>query len=90
MTEVLMPLNEMKEQLILRNAYLIREAEIPECLLMFVAHSSAYKAVLKRWSDGDYSEHLSIIEFPEDLDFYASTSYQELKAEQLRLLRRKR
>src|SRR4029079_12821943 len=83
---VLMPLNEFREQLILKNSHLIRETEFPPCLLHFVAHVAAYKAVLKRWEQSDYSELLSIIDFPRELDTYAAQSYAELKAEQARLI----
>jgi hypothetical protein len=87
LTEVLMPLNEFREDLILRKSYLIREREMPDCLLRFVAHAAAYKAVLKKWKDGDFSEVLSIIDFPAELDVYASRSYGELKREQMALIR---
>jgi hypothetical protein len=83
---VFMPLNEFREGLILKNSHLIREQEIPECLLAFVAHSAAYKAVLKKWEANDFSEVLSIIDFPHDIEKYAERSYCELKREPLRLL----
>src|SRR5947209_1888781 len=56
MTEVFMPLNVQMERLIIGNADLLDEPEIPECLLVVCAHVSAYKAVLARWETGDYSE----------------------------------
>jgi hypothetical protein len=74
------------EDLILRKAHLIRESEMPECLVRFVAHNAAYKAVLKKWANSDFSEYLSIIDFPNEIEDYASRSYQELKAEQVRLI----
>ena len=85
--EVLMPLNDFREDLILRKSYLIREREIPDCLLQFVAHTAAYKAVLKKWQDDDFSEFLSIIDFPDELNAYAARSYDELKREQMALIR---
>jgi hypothetical protein len=83
---VLMPLNEMRETLILKNSHLILETEFPTCLLRFVAHTASYKAVLKRWEEGDFSEVLGTIDFPRELDKYASDSYVRLKAEQSRLI----
>lgn len=83
---VFMPLNVLREKLILENAYLIREEEMPECLLKFVTHVSSYKAMLKKWSDGDFSEYIPLIEFPSELTEYALKSYQELKSEQLMLI----
>ena len=72
--------------MILDNAHLLRENEVPECLLRFVAHTAAYKAVIKKWVNADYSEHLSVIYYPVELGTYASNSNAELKAEQLRLI----
>jgi hypothetical protein len=86
---VFLPLNEFRGDLILTNSHLIREQDMPECLLAFVAHAAAYKAVLKKWEEGDFSEFLSIIDFPADLEKYATRSYQELKREQLQLLGRR-
>jgi hypothetical protein len=84
--EVFMPLNIAREEIILQNAYLIREEETPECLLTFMAHVSSYKGLLKKWEVGDFSEQFPIIRFPKELDTYARTSYHELKNEQLRLI----
>ena len=80
------PLNESLEKLILGNAYLIREEEMPECLLKFVTHVSAYKANLAKWDMGDFSEHFTALDFPVEIDAYATKAYRELKAEQLRLI----
>jgi hypothetical protein len=86
MTNVFMPLNLHVEKLVLENAYLIREEKIPECLIQFLTHVSAYKAILKKWETGDYSELISVNDFPRELGEYATSSYQELKQEQLRLI----
>ena len=83
---VLMPLNLRVETIILEHAYLIREQAVPECLLQFVTHVSAYKAVLKCWEAGDFSEWTSIISFPMKLNAYAAEAYAELKEEQLKLI----
>lgn len=86
LVNVFMPLNDLLERLILHKAHLIREQEMPECLLLFVAHNAAYKAVLKKWESNDFSDYLSIIDFPVEIEQYASTSFKELKEEQLRLV----
>jgi hypothetical protein len=83
---VFMPLHQFVEKLILENAYLIREEEVPECLLQFVTHVSGYKALLRKWETGDYSEYLSVVHYPEAINRYAYESYRELKREQLRLI----
>jgi hypothetical protein len=83
---VFMPLNESIERLILKNAYLIREEEIPQCLIEFATHVSAYKAILEKWNSGDLSEHYPALDFPTELHKYAAEAYRELKTEQLRLI----
>ena len=84
--DVFMPLNELREKLILENAHLIREEEIPECLLQFVTHVSAYKAIIRKWDMGDFSEHAPLVDFPTEIEEYAYKSYQELKREQIKLI----
>lgn len=86
MVNVFMPLNELSEKIVLENAYLIREKQMPQCILDFVTHISAWKAVLVKWENGDFSEQFSIIDYPEALKGYATISYDELKNEQLMLI----
>jgi len=83
---VFMPLNLYLENLILEKAYLIREQEMPKCLLDFVTHVSSYKPLLEKWAAGDLTSHVPLIFFPEELDKYADSSYADMKAEQLRLI----
>ncbi len=83
---VFVPLNDFREQLILNNAHLIIEEEMPKVLLEFVAHSSAHKAMLKSWKNENYSEHEPLIDFPYDILAYAKSAYAELKKEQLKLV----
>jgi hypothetical protein len=89
-TEVLMPMNLSQETIILRSAHLIREQEVPECLLTFVAHIAAWKALLKKWEAGEYSEQFSVVPYPPEVAEYAALAYRELKAEQLQLIGRER
>ena len=56
MTTIFMPLNDMREKIIIEKAYLIVEEQMPQCLLDFVTHVVGYKAVLTKWAEGDYSE----------------------------------
>jgi hypothetical protein len=86
MTTIFMPLNDIREKIIIEKAHLIVEERMPLCLLDFVTHVVGYKAVLAKWADGDYSERRSTIGWPPDFDVYVAHSYQALKAEQTRLL----
>ena len=86
MTTIFMPLNDIREKIIIEKAYLIVEEQMPHCLLDFVTHVVGYKAVLAKWAEGDYSERRSTIGWPPEFDLYVERSYQALKAEQTRLL----
>jgi hypothetical protein len=86
MTTIFMPLNDVREKIIIEKAYLIVEEQMPQCLLDFVTHVVGYKALLTKWAEGDYSERRSIIGWPPEFDLYIRRSYQALKKEQTRLL----
>ena len=86
MTTIFMPLNNIREKIIIENAHLIVEEQMPSCLLDFVTHVVGYKALLSKWAEGDYTERRSMIGWPPDFDIYVERSYKALKAEQTRLL----
>ncbi len=86
MTTIFMPLNDIREKIIIENAHLIVEEQMPQCLLDFVTHVVGYKALLSKWGEGDYSERRSTIGWPPEFDVYVERSYAALKAEQTRLL----
>jgi hypothetical protein len=86
MTTIFMPLNNIREKIIIEKAYLIVEEQMPRCLLDFVTHVVGYKAVLAKWREGDYIERRSTIGWPPDFDGYVERSYRALKAEQTRLI----
>jgi hypothetical protein len=86
MTTIFMPLNDVREKIIIEKAYLVVEEQMPHCLLDFVTHVVGYKAVLSKWQEGDYTERRSTIGWPPEFDAYVERSYQALKAEQTRLL----
>jgi len=86
MTTIFMPLNDVREKIIIQKAYLVIEEQMPKCLLEFVTHVVGYKAVLSKWANDDYSERRSTIGWPPEFDGYIQRSYAALKAEQTRLL----
>lgn len=86
MTTIFMPLNDIREKIIIEKASLIVEEQMPKCLLDFVTHVVGYKAVLAKWAEGDYSERRSTIGWPPEFDVYVARSYAELKAKQTHLL----
>ena len=83
---IFIPLNDIREKIIIDNAHLIVEEKMPQCLLDFVTHVVGYKAVLRKWADGDFSERRSTIGWPPEFDVYVRNSYAALKAEQMRLM----
>ena len=85
-TTIFMPLNDIREKIIIEKAYLIVEERMPQCLLDFVTHVVGYKAVLSKWAEGDYSERRSTIGWPPEFDVYVRNSYAVLKGEQTRLM----
>jgi hypothetical protein len=86
MTTIFMPLNDIREKIIIEKANLIVEEQMPQSLLDFVTHVVGYKAVLAKWAEGDLSERRSTIGWPPEFDVYVERSYAALKAEQTRLL----
>jgi hypothetical protein len=86
MTTIFMPLNDIREKIIIEKAYLVIEEQMPHCLLDFVTHVVGYKAVLAKWADGDFSERRSTIGWPPEFDAYVERSYAALKARQTTLM----
>ena len=86
MNTIFMPLNDIREKVIIEKAHLIVEERMPQCLLDFVTHVVGYKAVLAKWGEGDFTERRSTIGWPPEFDAYVKRSYAALKAEQTRLL----
>jgi len=86
MKTIFMPLNDVREKIIIENAHLIVEEEMPQCLLDFVTHVVGYKAMLSKWAEDDYTERRSMIGWPPEFDLYVERSYRALKAQQSRLL----
>jgi hypothetical protein len=86
MTTIFMPLNDIREKIIIQKAYLVVEERMPQCLLDFVTHVVGYKAVLAKWAEGNYVERRSTIGWPPEFDVYVKRSYAALKAEQTNLL----
>jgi len=86
MTTIFMPLNDVREKIIIEKAYLVIEEQMPQCLLDFVTHVVGYKAVLAKWAENDFTERRSTIGWPPEFDIYVRRSYAALKAEQTRLM----
>jgi hypothetical protein len=74
-------------ELVLSKSDLLIETEMPPCLQELCAHVVGYQMVMKKWEQGDYSEHMSLLPFPQEkLEKYVEDSYNALKSEQATLL----
>jgi len=72
MRTIFMPLNDVREKIIIENAHLIVEEQMPQCLLDFVTHVVGYKALLSEWDEGDFTERRSTIGWPPEFDLYVA------------------
>jgi len=87
MTTVFVPANRRMRDVVVNKADLLDEDDMPQAMLDLCAHVAAYEPILRRWEDGDFSEHHVSLNFPsEDLQAYLSRSFRGLKAEQNKLL----
>jgi hypothetical protein len=87
MSLVFMPLNRQMRDLVVTQAHLLDQDQVPACLLTLCAHVSAYEAILGQWASGDFSQHVSAVPFPrQQLTDYAVKSFGPLKSKQQRLL----
>ena len=87
---VFMPINLRIYELILAKSDLLIESKMPEGLLLFCAHVAAYQAVMKKWENGDFSENTSLVSYPSKMILdYSRSSFQNLKAEQEKILGKK-
>ncbi|WP_433590819.1 hypothetical protein [Nocardia sp. CA-145437] len=90
-TNVFIPNIRATRDVVVAKADLLLEAEMPTVLLELCAHVSGYEVTLARWSEGDVGDYVSIIKFPaRELHEYTRDRFARLKAEQARLLGRRR
>jgi len=87
MREVFMPINLRVEDVIVGKADLLDETEMPMPFLQLVAHVAAYKTVIKRWDQADFTENIALVAFPRsDLLPLVQKRFAMLKEEQQALL----
>lgn len=90
MVNVFHPLNEKVESTIIDNIHLIDGDEIPEAFTQALSHVGAYRAVIAQWESEDYSEHISVNNWPtEGLMDYVKPVFEELTLKQSKLLGKK-
>lgn len=78
--------NDHLEKLILNNAHLIIEDDYPDCFKLFCAHQASLRIVVEKWKHSNYTEKISMINYPLELNEYAENRFRELKAEQRKII----
>ena len=92
MTHAFMPLNRRMVDVVIAHSDLLREEELPACLLDLCAHVAGYEPVIARWSEPDFTslapeEHLAPISFPAaTLTKYVDETFAGLRREQAELI----
>jgi hypothetical protein len=86
MTTVFFPIIDKKYNIIIDNTDLIIEDHFPKCLEDFCAHVNTYRPVLEKWKNEDFSEHVSLLGYPTELNKYFQDIFDKLKKEQNKLL----
>jgi hypothetical protein len=84
---VFYPNTEKIFNLIIENGDLIIEDDFPKTLRNLCSHFESYKTVIDKWKRNDFSEHVSLINYPDDIEKYALKGYQLLKNEQGKLIK---
>ncbi|MEE4302276.1 MAG: hypothetical protein V2J24_22745 [Pseudomonadales bacterium] len=87
MKHVFEPMNAAAETTILQHVDLLESDAIPDAFVDALAHIAAFRAVLARWEVGDFSEHVSVHDWPHaGLMAVVEPELQRLKARQRALL----
>lgn len=87
MENVFEPFNAETEKLILKNIDLLESDQIPKSFISALAHIAAYKAVLYNWHQSDFSNHISVNNWPSrELLATVKPEYEKLRALQRKLL----
>lgn len=87
MTNVFEPNNAQMEELIVQNLDLLETDRIPKAFVDALAHIAAYKAILAEWRNSDFTNHVSVNNWPGlELMKVVKPEYEKLRARQKKLL----
>lgn len=81
-----MPLNLQALNVVITRADLLDAAAMPRELRQFVAHVSAFKVVINKWTHGDYSLTRCGVRYPDVLQDWVNKEFLRLKRTQYTLL----
>ena len=84
---VFQPVNEQLVDTIFTSSDLLIDETLPDALLQAVSHVHAQRALIARWTEGDFLDHQPPIDMPIDaLRRWARAGYIELRQQQRDLL----
>jgi hypothetical protein len=84
---VLQPLNVKMTSIVVERSQLIDGGSLPNSLRVLLAHVEGYKPVIAAWNKGDYSRHLSIVDYPLGLHEQICKEYERLSDSYSRLIK---
>ena len=87
-TSVLQPLNERMVTIVIERSHLLDDDELPGAFSVLLAHVEGYKPIIAAWKVGDYSRHLSIIDYPSNLHEQIRDHYKRLSSAYADLLKK--
>jgi hypothetical protein len=81
------PMNAKAEEILTSNIDLLESDDIPDAFIDALAHVASYRAVLAQWKESNYSEHVSVSNWPrEELIANIKPAYDKLRKKQRELL----
>lgn len=87
MRDVFHPANERLERIILDHLDLVEGGTAPPVFTETLAHIAVYRAVLRQWENEDFSEYVSVVNFPAaELMQTVEPVYRALLKKQQRLI----
>lgn len=89
-TSVFLPNIKAMRDIAQSKADLLVDSRMPPVLLLLCAHVAGYEVTVARWEAGDYTEHLSVVAYPEAISEYAVSCFERLAREQAALLGQRR
>ncbi|MCF0069764.1 hypothetical protein LZD49_04725 [Dyadobacter sp. CY261] len=88
MQTIYIPTNDKIYDILVSKSDLLKEEDIPDCLLQLITHIVAYKVVAKGWEVGEGDENVEIVPFPLNAREHVYQEFGNLKKEQSGLLSR--
>lgn len=83
---VFAPMNDAMVKAIVNHAHLIEGRSMPQSFLDLIAHVEGYRVTIDKWERKDFSQYLSVVNFPDSLKTDVAKTFEALKRRQMALL----